>query len=77
MILSQRTLDTLMDLVENRISCMEVAGREDMRELAYLHRCRAELHAFIAGGASGTLGAPTVRRRGRPPKSAQSLAIAN
>ena len=67
--LSQRTLDTLMDLVENRISCMEVMGREDMRELAYLHRCRNELHAFMAGGTAGTLPAPSGRRRGRPPKN--------
>ena len=28
--LSPRSLDTLMDLVENRIACMEVAGRDDM-----------------------------------------------
>jgi hypothetical protein len=74
--LSQRSLDTLIDLVENRIACMQVAGREDMRELAYLHRCRSELTAFMNGGIAGTLAMPQARRRGRPPK-AQSLAIAN
>jgi len=73
--LSQRTLDTLMDLVENRIACMEVMGRDDMRELAYLHRCRNELHAFIVGDVAGALPAPSGRRRGRPPKN-HALAMA-
>lgn len=75
--LSQRSLDTLMDLIENRIACMEVMGREDMRELAYLHRCRNELHAFMAGDASGVLPVPSGRRRGRPPKNYAAIAIAN
>ena len=74
--ISQRSLDTLMDLIENRIACMEVMGREDMRELAYLHRCRNELHAFMMGDAPGALTAPSGRRRGRPPKNHAALALA-
>ena len=74
--MSQRSLDTLMDLVENRIACMEVMGREDMRELAYLHRCRNELHAFMMGDTPGALAAPSGRRRGRPPKNQAALALA-
>ena len=74
--LSQRSLDTLIDLIENRIACMQVAGREDMRELAYLHRCRSELTSFMNGGIAGSLPAPQARRRGRPPK-ARALAIAS
>ncbi len=74
--LSPRSLDTLMDLLENRIACMEVMGREDMRELAYLHRCRNELHAFISGGTTG-LPAPSGRRRGRPPKNHAITLAAN
>ena len=66
--LSPRSFETLMDLLENRIACMEVMGREDMREMAYLHRCRNELNAAQNGGASGALGGPG-RRRGRPPKA--------
>jgi len=74
--MSQRSLDTLMDLVENRIACMEVMGREDMRELAYLHRCRNELHAFIVGDSSGALPSPSGRRRGRPPKRQPTFELA-
>ena len=74
MTLSPRSLDTLMDLVENRIACMEVIGRDDMRELAYLHRCRTELNAVMSGGAAGARPGPAARRRGRPPKSAQLAA---
>ena len=75
--LSSRSLDTLMDLLENRIACMEVMGREDMRELAYLHRCRNELNAVMAGDSGGALPAPSGRRRGRPPKNQAVHAIAN
>ena len=43
MALSQRTLDTLVDLVEIKLSCLEIYDREDGRELQNLERCRDEL----------------------------------
>jgi hypothetical protein len=43
MALSQRTLDTLVDLVEIKLSCLEIYDREDSRELQNLERCRDEL----------------------------------
>ncbi len=50
MVLSKRTIDTLIDLVEIRLSCIEVHDREDARELANLERCLGELRALLKSG---------------------------
>lgn len=47
MAISKRTLETLIDLVEIKLSCMEVHDREDSREIANLERCRGELKKMI------------------------------
>jgi len=56
----------LLDLVEIKISYMDVADREDARDLVVLERCREELRSLTglasAAAASATLG----RRVGRP-----------
>ena len=41
--ISRKTIETLIDLVEIRLSCVEVYDREDARELANLERCLEEL----------------------------------
>ena len=41
--LSRRSVQTLMDLVENKLSCLMVYDREDARELAILEQARREL----------------------------------
>lgn len=46
--LSPQSVTTLRDILENRISVMEVTDRDDMRELSVMKRCLAEL-AAIAG----------------------------
>ena len=76
MSLSKRSLDTLLDLVEIKISCMEVWDREDAREIANLQQARQELYALAhpceaaAGGdPSGDrehLEVATRRPHGRP-----------
>jgi hypothetical protein len=43
MSLSRRSIQTLLDLVENKLSCMQVVDREDARELAVLEAARREL----------------------------------
>lgn len=43
MSLSRKSIDTLIDLVENKLGCMEVYDRDDSRELGRLERCRQEL----------------------------------
>ena len=52
MALSKKTLETLIDLVENKLGCMEVFDREDARELARLEKARRELGEFRTAGAS-------------------------
>ncbi len=53
MSLSKRVVETLIDLVEIKLSCVEVYDREDKREIAGLERCRQELQKMLAGGAGG------------------------
>lgn len=48
MALTNHSIETLLDLVEIRLSSMQVCDREDARELATLERCRREL-----GGLTG------------------------
>ena len=43
MSISNRSVDTLLDLVEVKLSCMPVLDREDARELAILESCRRDL----------------------------------
>lgn len=43
MSLSKRTLITLLDLVEIKLSCIEVMDREDAKELAALESAKREL----------------------------------
>ena len=48
MSLSPRSVETLLDLVEIKLSCLEVQDREDARELAILETARRELAALNA-----------------------------
>ncbi len=45
MALSQRTLETLIDLVEIKLSCMEVYDRDDAREVASLEESLKDLRS--------------------------------
>ena len=46
MALTRGTLETLIDLVEIKLSCVEVYDRDDARELARLEQGRRELLAL-------------------------------
>jgi hypothetical protein len=46
MSLSRRSIQTLMDLVENKLTQMQVVDREDARELAVLESARRELSSL-------------------------------
>jgi len=48
MSLSRRSIQTLTDLVENKLSMMQVVDREDARELAVLEAARREM-TLLAG----------------------------
>lgn len=71
MALSRRVIETLIDLVENKLSCIEVHDREDSREVAWLERCGAELRGLIEPGArapgSGPVAGLAKQDRARPP----------
>ncbi len=43
MTLSKQSIENLLDLVEIKLSCIEVIDREDARELKKLRNCRDEL----------------------------------
>lgn len=57
MTLSTNSIETLIDLVEIKLSCMQVCDREDAREQAGLDRCLRELSAIRSAGSE------TVRQR--------------
>ena len=67
MSLSRRSIEMLLDLVEIKISYMDVADREDARDLVVLERCREELRSLTGlAGAAAVASATLVRRVGRP-----------
>ncbi|HUH83119.1 MAG TPA: hypothetical protein VLX85_00830 [Stellaceae bacterium] len=70
MSLSKQTVAMLLDLVEIKISYMDVADREDARDLQALERCRAELKALLCvteeAAESVVPFARVARRPGRP-----------
>jgi len=47
MSISKRTVETLLDLVEVKLSFMQVSDREDQRERTQLESCRRELRGLI------------------------------
>lgn len=48
MSISKRTVETLLDLVEVKLSFMQVSDREDQREMTQLESCRRELRGLMA-----------------------------
>jgi len=45
--LSKKSLETLLGLVEDKLSCLAVFDREDAREKSYLETTRRELAALV------------------------------
>ncbi len=70
--ISRRSIDILVDLVENRMACMQVVDREDHRQFAILSQARRELQAMKAGAATASIPASLHRR----PLAAQDAAAA-
>lgn len=62
MSLSKRTVEMLLDLVEIKISNMNVVDHEDARDLHTLESCRTELQALMLQKPVA-LGAASSRRR--------------
>ena len=53
MSLSSRCVETLLDLVDNKLTSMQVFDREDAREVQILECCKKELEA-LAGSPRRT-----------------------
>lgn len=53
--LTKRSVETLIDLVEIKLSCLQVFDREDAKELAALEQARRELIALVPGRAAATV----------------------
>jgi hypothetical protein len=64
MSLSKRSIEMLLDLVEIKISYMDVSDREDARDLQVLERCRQELAALDRDTAEAII--PFARNARRP-----------
>ena len=47
--MSRRAHETLIDLIEIKLSCLEGSDWEDARELANLERCLGELRTAMSG----------------------------
>ena len=68
MSISKPSLAALLDLVECRLSSIQVFDREDQREVMQLKRCLQELTVVATGGTAPVVGLTGERRRGRRPK---------
>jgi hypothetical protein len=66
MSLSRRSVEMLLDLVEIKISYMDVADREDARDLVVLERCREELRSLTGIPTVAAASVTLSRRVGRP-----------
>lgn len=64
MTITRRSLETLIDLVEIKLSCMEVYDKDDSRELSNLEYCLNELN-HLAGRASAKPEVVEFKKRGR------------
>jgi len=65
--LSKRSVEMLLDLVEIKLSYMDISDREDARDMEILERCRAELQSLEhAGGDNVAPFVRPMRRPGRP-----------
>ena len=72
MSLSRSSVETLIDLVEIKLSCVEVSDRDDSRELHNLQRCKDELRDLIGlvqKAPAELIALPRGRRRGRRPNA--------
>ncbi len=77
MSLSKRSLETLLDLVEIRLSCVEIWDRDDAREVKVLQAARKELLGLNGTKRIDEMPAMDMpRRRGRPKSVAMEGAAA-
>jgi hypothetical protein len=64
--LSKRSVEMLLDLVEIKLSYMDISDREDARDMEILERCREELRSIDRGTDNVAAFVRPIRRPGRP-----------
>jgi len=64
--LSKRSIEMLLDLVEIKLSYMDISDREDARDMQVLERCRSELQSLDREPESVGAFVRPIRRPGRP-----------
>lgn len=47
MALTRKSVETLIDLVEIKLSCIEVYDSQDRKSLTRLEQCRSELYGLV------------------------------
>ncbi len=62
--LSKHTIEVLVDLIENKLSIMQIGDRAELREIATLERSLKELHKL----SQCTADEPKAEHRGRRKK---------
>ena len=70
MSLSKRSVEMLVDLVEIKISYMDLSDREDARDLVVLEQCREELRGLTNDAPRATVSSTMLARRVRRPRIA-------
>ena len=66
--LSPQSVSTLVDILENRISVMDVTDRDDLREMSIMKRCLSELTSITGNGMGTAAEFADMPRRGRRKK---------
>ncbi len=64
MTMSKEIQGMLVDLIENKLSCMQISDRDDAREVMMLQRALSELNG-VNGAEAGMAGALAMPKRGR------------
>jgi len=68
--LSKRSVEMLLDLVEIKLSYMDISDREDARDMEILERCRTELQSLDREPETIAAFIRPMRRPGRPRSNA-------
>ena len=53
MLLSKKSVETMIDLVEIKLSCMEIFDTNDNRAVKRLEQCRSELYGLSGQAPQG------------------------
>jgi len=69
MMLSSETVETLIDLIQNKLAVLEIGDRDDVREMVVLRHCLAELQGLSDTDVGLLKSCAPIARRGRRRKA--------